>query len=258
MESPSVIETQEPENLSERTYKHPSILEAVFELRFKTLQAWGIRSFVEFAGFAKERGYPVLKDVTESFQFNFPPTGGTPPAVSKVASRVQTWNEEGSQLWQASPEMYAANRRAPYLGWKAFRPHILEGFELYRKVAQPEQAELLKMQYVNRVDVDPDRNNPRDFISFLPPDTLYADEIGNFICRTEQRFADGDIVAVTSARDLSAQSGVAIILDILYTAKNPNLEQNALIDITETAHSRVISTFEKSITDALRERMEPT
>jgi hypothetical protein len=39
-------------------------------------------------------------------------------------------------------------------------------------------------------------------------------------------------------------------------AMQPNLEQKLLIDEIEVAHSRVIDAFEKSITDAQRERME--
>jgi uncharacterized protein (TIGR04255 family) len=242
--------------LSERTYKHPSILEAVFELRFQSLPSWGISSFVEFARLAKESGYPVLKDAAESFQLTFPIGGGGTPAMSKVPSRVQTWNEEGTQLWQAGPEMFAANRRAPYRGWSNFRPHIVQGLELYRKVANPEQAEVLKMQYVNRIEVDAGQNSPSDFVSLVPPEIEYADQVSNFVCRTDQSFSDGDQIAVASTRDLSVTSGLAIILDILYTATKPSLEQNALMDTIEKAHSRVISAFEKSITDALRERME--
>jgi uncharacterized protein (TIGR04255 family) len=240
--------------LSERRYKNPSILEAVFELRFLSLQTWGISSFVQFAGIAKNRGYPILKDVSESFQFKLPMGGGTSPEVNRVANRVQTWNEDGSQLWQASPEMFAANRRAPYLGWARFKPHILEGFEIYRTIAQPEQAEVLKMQYVNRIEIG-DRNNPRDLITFLPPDMKYADGIDTFLCRTEQSFNDGDRIAISSVRDIS-QPLLAIILDILYTSDKPNLEENDLQGIIEKAHSRVVSAFEMSITDALRERME--
>ncbi len=243
--------------MNERRYNHPTILEAVFELGFQSVKSWGISSFVEFAGLAKERGYPILKDAAQSFQVTFPISGGSAPTMMPVASRVQTWNEQGKQLWQASPEVFAANRRAPYKGWEAFLPHILEGLELYRKIANPEQAEVLKIQYVNRVEVDVDKNSPSDFVTFLPPETHYADGIINFVCRTEQSFIDGQQIAITSTRDLSATSGVAVILDILYTATKPNLEQSALISSIEKAHSRVISAFEKSITDALRERMEP-
>lgn len=242
--------------MNDRKYNHPIILEAVFELRFQSVKSWGISSFVEFAGLAKERGYPVLKDAAQSFQVTFP-IGGSAPTMMPIASRVQTWNEEGTQLWQASPEMFAANRRTPYKGWEAFLPHILEGLELYRKIANPEQAEVLKMQYINRIEVDVGKNSPLDFVTFLPPEIQYADGISNFVCRTEQSFIGGEQIAITSTRDLSAANGVAVILDILYTATKPNLEQSALISDIEKAHSRVISAFEKSITDALRERMEP-
>lgn len=243
--------------MSERKYKHPTVLEAVFELRFQSVKSWGISSFVEFARLAKERGYPVLKDAAQSFQLSFPIGSGGEPKMNTVASRIQTWNEDGTQLWQASPELFAANRRAPYEGWGAFLPHMLEGLEIYRRVVNPEQAEVFKMQYINRIDIDLAQNSPKEFVEFLPPEIQYADGINNFVCRTEQSFIDGAQMAVTSTRDLSATSGVGIILDILYTATKPDLEQNALIDAIQKAHARIIVAFEKSITNALRERMEP-
>lgn len=242
--------------LSEHRYNYPTIIEAVFELRFKSAKSWGISSFVEFAGLAKEKGYPVIKDAAESFQVRLPISGNEAPVMTPIANRVQTWNENGTQLWQASPEMFAANRRSPYQGWQNFLPHILQGLEIYRKVANPEEAEVLKMQYVNRIDVDTEQNSPSDFVKFLTPEILYADGINNFVCRTEQSFIDKEQIAVTSTRDLSATKGIAIMLDILYTAAVPSLEQKPLIDTIEKAHLRVIAAFEKSITDALRERME--
>ena len=242
--------------MTERSYKHPAIIEAVFELRLQTVKSWGISSFVEFAKLAKEHGFPNLKDAAESFQVTFPIGSIEAPTMTPVPSRVQTWNEEGTQLWQASPQMYAANRRAPYAGWAQFLPHILEGLELYCRTAMPEQAEALKLQYVNRIEVDVQQSKPSDFVTFLTPEIQYADTVNNFVCRTEQLFADGDQIAVTSARDLAAASGIAVILEILYTATKPNLEQSALLSVIEKAHSRTLLAFEKSITDALRERME--
>ncbi|MBA2340580.1 MAG: TIGR04255 family protein [Pyrinomonadaceae bacterium] len=243
--------------MSERRYKHPTIVEAVFELRFPIAKSWGISSFVEFAGLAKQRGYPNLVDAAQGFQVNFPISSGGAPTMTPVASRVQTWNEEGTQLWQASPQAYAANRRAPYEGWEKFRPHILEGLELYREIAEPEQAEALVMQYINRIEVDIPRFRPSDLVLFVPPEIKYASVVNNFVCRTEQFFDDGGQIAVTSARDLSAQNGIVVVLDILYTARQPNLEQGVLMNEVDKAHSRIVEAFEKSITDLLREGMEP-
>ncbi|MGI8998032.1 MAG: TIGR04255 family protein [Pyrinomonadaceae bacterium] len=243
--------------MSERRYKYPTIVEAVFELRFPVASSWGIGSFVEFVGLAKQLGYPKLVDAAQGFQVTFPVSGGGAPVTVPVANRVQTWNEEGTQLWQASPQMYAANRRAPYEGWKKFRPHILQGLELYRQVTKPEQAEALVMQYINRIEVDVEHSRPSNFALFLPPEIQYADGINNFVCRTEQSFEDGGRIAVTSARDMSVPSGVAVVLDIHYTASQPELEQSALESAIDKAHSRIIDAFEKSITESLRERMEP-
>ena len=243
--------------MSEQKYKQPTIAEAVFELRFPAIDSWGISSFIEFSELAKQRGYSKLKDVEQGFQFTFPVRGGTgAPTMSPVTGRVQAWNEKETQLWQAGQQMFAANRRSPYEGWSKFLPHILEGLEIYSQIAKPTEAEMFVMQYVNKIEVDSSISRPSDFVVFLPPEIQYADGINNFICRTEQSFNDKERIVVTSARDLSAQDGIVIILDILYMAMQPNLDQKLLIGEIEVAHTRMIDAFEKSITDAQRERME--
>jgi uncharacterized protein (TIGR04255 family) len=251
------IQVQGQQSLNEHTYKHPVILEAVFELRFETVKAWGITSFVEFARLAKEKGYPVLKDAAQSFQVIFPLSSSGAPTMTPISNRVQTWNEAETQLWQASPEMFAANRRTPYEGWVAFLPHILVGLELYRKVAEPEKAEAMKLQFINRIEVDVRQNSPADLVRFLPPEIQYGDRVNNFVCRTDQAFRDGGQIAVTTTRDMSAANGVAIVLDVLYVTPNPNLEPGSLMSTIEIAHGRVLSAFENSITNVLRERMKP-
>lgn len=244
--------------MSDRRYQNPTIVEAVCELRFPVAKSWGISSFIKFAELAKQQAHPKIVDAAQGFQVNFPIGSSGMPTMTPVANRVQTWNEEGTQLWQASPQTYAANRRAPYQGWEQFRPHLLKGLDLYREVADLEPAEALVMQYINRVEIDAAQARLSDLVLFLPPEIQYADNVNNFICRTEQSFNDGEHIAITSARDLPAQTGIAIILDILYTALQPDLQHDALVEGIEKAHSRVTEAFEKSITDALRERMGPT
>lgn len=245
--------------LSERKYRKPAIVEAVFELHFPAQNDWGISSSVEFANFAKEKGYPVLKDVVEGFQFSLPVGQGAAPIMNPipVKRRIQTWNEEGTQLWQASSQLYAANRRSPYLGWDKFLPHILVGLEGYRKIANPVSAERLLLQYLNRIEVDVPKHSPAEYVKFITPEISYADGIHNFICQTEQTFSDEDEITVVCSRDLSQENGVALMLQIIYAVRNPPLDSNNLIELTKKAHQRVIDAFEKSITEKQQERMEP-
>lgn len=243
--------------MKERKYKHPSVLEAVVELRVVPSSAWGISSFVEFAGLAKDRGYPILKDAAPGFQISLPVSGGKPQVLASAANRVQTWNESGNQLWQAGPQLFAANRRAPYEGWEKFRPHVAEGLELFLKLAKPEKVEALVMQYVNRIALDNENQDPSEFLVFAPPTISYAEKVTNFICRAEQSYNDQDSIAVTSTRDQSTPGSTGIILDIIYTSRQPSLESSQLMSLIDSAHLRVTEAYEKSITESLRKRMEP-
>lgn len=239
----------------ERKYKSPCVLEAIVELRVKASESWSISSFVEFAGVAKERGYSILKDAAEGFQVAFPVAEGGTPTVTPIANRVQTWNQSGTQLWQAGPQLFAANRRQPYEGWASFRPHILEGMSLYCGIAKPAEAEALVMRYINRIEIlEPDLD-PSHVLKFVPPMIQYADEINNFICRTDQAFNDQEQITVASARDLNSPEKMAVILDISCAMSRPSLEESLLIQLIDRAHIRISEAFEKSITDELRERM---
>lgn len=242
--------------MSERKYRNPCVLEAVVELRVKAAESWSISSFVEFAGAAKERGYPILKDAAEGFQVAFPVAEGGTPSVTPIANRVQTWNRSETQLWQAGPQLFAANRRQPYEGWDAFRPDVLEGLDLYCSIAKPAEAEALVIRYINRIELLEPNLNPSDFLTFVPPMIQYADKINNFICRTDQAFNDQEQITVTSARDVNSPVKLAVILDISCAMSRPSLEKSRLIDLIDRAHMRISEAFEKSITDGLRERME--
>jgi uncharacterized protein (TIGR04255 family) len=246
--------------LTKAKYKHPSLIEAVFELRFPDNNNWGMSSYIKFAQKAEREGYPKVIDAGEGFQINFTPGEDQKPEFHPVSRRIQTWNKDDTQLWQASPNLFAANRRAPYEGWEKFRPHILKGIEIYSKTAQPKKANLMVLQYVNRITFSEDEA-AADFIEFMPPPVRYADRFESFVCQTQQAFGNGDRILVSSARDLDptravdAKEHVAILLTITYSVPSPSLEKRTLRQLIENAHHRVIESYEKSITDKQRERM---
>lgn len=239
--------------MNKTKYKHPVLVEAVLELRFPS-NDWGMSSFIKFANLASKEGYTEVVDAPDGFQVNFAFGEGTQPEMKPVSRRIQTWNKEKTELWQASPELFAANVREPYQGWEKFRPHILKGFKLYSKVAQPRKAVTMSINYVNKIKFD-SNNPPLDYLTFFPPEVDYADSIDNFGCFTQQTFKSGDTITVSTARDLTPNV-MAVMLNILYTAKSPRLELNSLKETIERAHTRVIEAFEKSITSKQRERME--
>jgi uncharacterized protein (TIGR04255 family) len=246
--------------LNEPKYKNPSLIEAVCELRFSPPTKWGMSSFIRFASLAEKEGFANVVDAGEGFQFNFAvgPGKSQAPKVKPVPGRIQTWNSEKTELWQAGPELFAANRRSPYKGWESFRPHILKGFDLYSKTAKPKKASTMVLTYINRIEVDLAKNKPSEFVGFLPDEVDYADQITNFGRHTEQGFKDGDKITVIAGKNMpSDESGFAVILNISYTTPTPKLEVGAFIKNIEKAHTRIIRAFEKSITDLQRKRMEP-
>jgi uncharacterized protein (TIGR04255 family) len=240
--------------LSKIKYKRPVLAEAVFELRFPINNQWGMRSFVDFANKAASAGYTEVVDGADGFQFSFLGGEGNLPEVKAVARRIQTWNKEKTQLLQASPELFAVNRRSPYEGWEKFSPNIYKGFEIYSKIAKPKKADAMVISYINQIKL-PNLDNLSDYIVSSPPIISYGDRIENFGYLIQQSFKDGDIIAVSTGRNPS-QENTVIDLNIVYTTRLPSLEIKNLKKNIEKGHQRIISAFEMSITDKQRERME--
>lgn len=233
-------------------YKNPSVIEAVFEVRFPSDNDWGMSSFVKFAKAAEKAGYSEVVDAGEAFQFSFQSQEKTIPEVKPISRRIQTWNKSKNELWQASPDLYAANRREPYLGWENFRAHIFKGLDIYSKLAKPKKALQASLHYVNRIKFDED---PSEYVLFVPPMFQYADTFQSFTCHTHQTFKSGDSIIVSSSKDPAVEKRPALILNIVYTTPLPSLDRKSLKTVVEKGHEVVIKAFEKSITDKQRERM---
>jgi uncharacterized protein (TIGR04255 family) len=234
-------------------YKKPVIVEAVFELRFNPLPNWQIGSFVKFAELAKKKDFPIMQDSPQQFQVTFTPNHE--PITNKSASHIQTWNEDKTRLWQAGQSLYAANQREPYEGWGVFRPHILKGFELYKEVANPKEAEVLILRYINRIILNKSEE-PSSLLIFLPSGVNFSKNLLNFGCKAEYAFEDNERITITCTKDISQKKENAVILDILYLKPKPNLDINSLESTIEKVHNRILESFEESITEELRQRME--
>ncbi|MGQ0541477.1 MAG: TIGR04255 family protein [Blastocatellia bacterium] len=246
--------------LKDANYKYPSLIETVCELRFSSPTKWNMSSFIKFASLAEKAGFPVVVDAGEGFQFDFAVTAGKaqPPKMKPVLGRIQTWNQEKTELWQAGPELFAANRRSPYKGWEVFRPHILNGFELYLRIAKPKKASSMVLTYINRIEFNPLKEKPSKFVRFLTDEIEFADKMINYGRHSEQVYKDGDRIVIIAGKNMQAgSSDDSIILNISYTTLEPKLEIVAFKKHLEKAHSRIIAAFEKSITDVHRKRMEP-
>ena len=241
--------------MTKQKYKNPPIVEAVCEIRFPADNKWGMNSFIKFANSAEKAGFPNVVDAAEGFQINFQMGNESePPSLKPVSRRIQTWNKGQTALWQASSELFAANHKIPYLGWKKFRPHIQKGFDLYAHVAQPKKAERFSLHYINRIEFASEES-PARYVKFVPPDIRYADSIETIFCHTQQVFINGDIIQLTSARDPNFESGLAVILNLIYTKVSPPLDKVGFKQALELGHQRLIDAFEQTITDEQRLRM---
>ncbi len=248
--------------MSKIKYKNPTLAEAIFELRFPDDSSWGMSSFIKFANLAAKEGFTEVVDAKQTgFEIQFSPTGeNLSPKVIPSTGRIQTWNSEKTQLWQAAANLYAANRREPYLGWGKFLPHIKKGFSLYCQAANKKrQAESMIITYINKIRIEID-DKPENYLTFIPPQIKFAEKIATFACQSEQWFSDGDKININVGREIPPPNenfdGLSIVLNITYIKVKPSLQEAKLSEEIEKAHSRIINAFELSITSIQRERME--
>ncbi len=234
-------------------YYKPSVLEAVFELRFPPTQTWEMRYVVEFSNRANANSFPVLKDSPQQVQVTF--KNNQEPIINKGASHIQTWNVENTQLWQAGQLLFAANQREPYNGWENFRPHILKGLEIYYDIAKPQTAETLSIRYINRIQFNDDEL-PNKLIKFLPSGIAYEKNPSNYMCRVEYDYENGEKMIIISAKEDSNIKKNSIILELLYLKPNPELDITNIESTIDRIHENIRQHFENSITDELRNRME--
>ena len=234
-------------------YNNPSILEAVFELRFPSTQPWEMRYFVEFSNLAKDNGFPILKDSPQQVQVTF--KNNQEPIINRGASHIQTWNVENTKLWQAGQLLFAANQREPYSGWEDFRPHIIKGLRIYYDIVKIQKAESLSLRYINRIEFADDEL-PDKLLNFLPSGIDYKKNPSNYVCRVEYDYENGEKIIIISAKEDSNVKKNSIILELLYLKPNPELNIKEIESTIDRIHENIRHHFEDLITDELRSRME--
>ena len=258
---PNPVATMPPDHLR---YGNPPAREAVCELRFSR-GTWDAAIpglvYVQLKDIFPERAN-VSQVVFAAGEGLKPGAGPTQIEVAQVSRFVQP---DGLAFVQFAPHVISLHRKAPYLGWNSFSPLIKKVFHAYVEEAKPDRVERIGLRFVNdfRTTLRDVVFEPKDYFNFFPhigPELPqhYAD----LFTRVVFPFKDEDAALRLQlySEPFAAVDGPrsAMILDLDYFSTVPQgVGLNETVPWLEKAHDNVRSVFEASLTQRLRELLEP-
>lgn len=206
--------TQLPE---QETYPHAPILEAVLDIRVRSLSSFSEDCLNELR-VREQSDYPGFR---RPFQVQFK-VERTDPAVeptsqvSSLANGGAMVSEDGLKLFQARPDGFSHNRLAPYKDWVSFRSEARRLWDIYREVVKPEFVEMLGLNYINRIGL-PSGVEISDYLRayiHVPPELPQTLEVHNF----QVQMADPDSQARMSVRvsfgAIDANGIISVVLNV--------------------------------------------
>ena len=257
--------TTSPYNGSQpRRYKNPPIVEAICEIRFKLGRATGddFRDLMR-AHFTEEYSGPSR--VLNSVNINVQQSDSGPPVVNQTESedRLQLYDLSETRLVAFSPEVLSVHMLTPYhcpriegpSGWAEFRPRICRALSSYWNVVQPAGMMRISLRYLNKIALPAPTVSIQDFLTCaIANSSQLPNVVTNFISRTDFRYPDGVVLALSqgSIPTPDFQPAFLLDLDVIHTFARPSgldLVAASLDDLRE----RERRAFEACITDQARE-----
>ena len=176
--------------------------------------------------------------------------------------KVQLLADKGTRIASLGENQLTVHMLAPYVGWEAFRPMIVEALDAYRAVAEPEGVTRVGLRYINRI-VIPGESEPElsDYFTIPPkfPDVDPTIKRLSFFNRKEAEYADLPIRIVVTFAQIEAPATASdshqylLDLDIIWIRREqpmPVDEVMGMVDEMKRRHRRV---FESLIKPKARE-----
>lgn len=183
--------------------------------------------------------------------------------IRRLPPWMQFVSDEKHRMIQIAKDLLVVNQLHPYPHFEEWEPEIYRALDIYRELTQPQRVARLGLRYINRVVIPGDRIHMEDYFTIYPnlPPSI-GDAHGSFLVRVEvPQVQQGDNVLITfgTAPQQQTQPHAQVFMLDLYDIaqiEKPLAEVNLRYEI-QRAHDNIITAFEGSITDRLREIFEP-
>ncbi len=232
--------------------KHPSVVEAVCELRF----AGGV-SYTMVPGAMRERlrsKFPTF-EVLPTARF----MGGIPEEVMTPAVPQHRFkSQKPNALVQTGPRLLTVNILPVYPSFETFRELILYALQHYRDVAEPGSPVRVGLRYINHIRSSEINGNLTDYLkcSFDYPSQLPhpAQETAARILLPYGQLGTLGLAVSFPSRVGQGEPGALLDLDF-FLNDPPDFQLDQFPDWLDGAHSTIYEAFTSTVLDRIMSRM---
>jgi uncharacterized protein (TIGR04255 family) len=233
--------------------RHPSIVEAVCELRFNS----GV-SYSLVPGAMRER----LRDTYPEFEVlpHAAMMAGIPDEAAPVVPHHRFKRKNPNLLIQTGPRLLTINVLPLYPHFEVYREEILSALNHYKAVAEPGNPVRVGLRYINQLH-DSDEN-PNVIGSYLRCAFSYPEELAHppseFAARVLLPYDGfGNLALAVSFPTQTAQGRTAATLDMdFYSVEGQEFSLSGFPDWLQAAHDIIYKAFTTTISERLLGKMK--
>lgn len=241
----------------EMQYEKPSIIEALCEFRFQPgSKNWDITVFGDFK-LKVEKILNGNRETLEKVDFTIKKDESAPQI--KRTPQMRFWSVDKKKLAHVSKDLVSANVLHPYPGWKEFKNFILWTLKQYKTAALPGSMERIVLRYVDRLNLPSKNFKLGEWMNcegdYLPSSLSDITELLNyrFLRPTGENKHLGFNLRLVS----SLKESVNLTIDTEAICDSTTEVEGKIPKLLDQLHSKIIETFEGSITNKFRKFLKP-
>jgi uncharacterized protein (TIGR04255 family) len=244
-------------NIRERKYEKPPLIEAVCEFHFSQDNPWDIAAPGLIYNKIKEQ-FPFRNSMKINTLNEMDVPQGKGLGI-RVEDRIQFFQKDKKTLLQISPYLIAINVLEPYKHWDFFFTQIKNIFKEYCNITENVKIENIILRYINKIEIMQLSLKLDEYFNFYP---ILREELpsnfGNFSLSVHVPYEKGKDLLKLELSDFPSEkeNEARFILDLTYfpnKKERGKIELNDAIDWIDMAHTNVIKAFEGCITQKTRE-----
>jgi uncharacterized protein (TIGR04255 family) len=245
----------------DRRYRKPPVIEALCEIYFAE-SAWDDTIPGVFYEHIKN-DFP-RKQQREIQEAEI--TLGTIEAkagVRHLPPWMQFISDDKHRMIQIAKDLLVVNQLHPYPHFEEWEPETYRAVGIYRELTQFQRVSRFGLRYLNRVVIPGDRIRMEDYFMIYPSlPTGIGDAHGSFLVRVEVPQVEQKhnllITFGTAPQQQTEPHAQVFMLDLYNIVQiEKSLAEFDLRDEIQGAHDNIVTAFEGSITDRLRDIFEP-
>ncbi len=235
----------------EKKYKHPPLIEALFEFRpNKQINL----DFILLADLYKElsKDFPIKENLSLR-QIQIQLDNSNLEQIQKVNKIIRLYSEDRASLIQLSDEFFTVHQLKPYSGWEKFKEMIDKAFGIYKNIVKPTGASNFSLKFVNQVSFKDGTIKLEDYFSFFIHTPNNERMMQNFLVKSDFIYEEKDVLTVISKSiEPNREEGnkIAILFDLQYTSNEVDIK--GYDSYLVKAHKNILEYFENSITEKSR------